>query len=77
MLRGRHKEKVSVNDFTGGDKSDWKIEMSVLADINCKITFISAKNIIAETVQPVKIPLKCWCQPDGGMGDKRLLQSPL
>ena len=66
-----------MNDFTGGDKSDWKIEMSILADKNSKITFISAKNIIIETVQPVKIPLKCWCQQDGGMGGKDLLQRSL
>ena len=45
-----------MNAFTGGDKSDWKIEMSIPADINSKVTFIPAKNNVIETVQPVKIP---------------------
>ena len=47
-----------MNAFTGGDKSDWKTEMSIAADTNSKITFIPAKNNIIETVKPVKTPLK-------------------
>lgn len=43
-----------MNAFTGGDK----IEMSVSADINFKITLIPAKDNIIEAVQPVKFPLK-------------------
>ena len=71
---GDIRKRSSMNAFTGGDKSDWKIEMSIPADINSKITFIPAKNNIIETVQPVKIPLKCWYQLDGAMGEKDLLQ---
>ena len=65
-----------MNVYTGGDKSDWKVEMSNPAGIISKITFISAKDNIIETMQPVKIPLKCWCQLDGAMGGKGLLQRP-
>ena len=58
-----------MNLLTGVDKRDQKLELSVPATINSKITFIPAKNDIMEIVQPVKIPLKCLCQLD-------LLQRP-
>ena len=48
-----------MNAFTGGDRSDSKIEMFILADIDFKIAFIPAKNNIIGTVEPVIIHLKC------------------
>ena len=36
------KRSSMMNAFTGGDKSDWKTEMSIAADTNSKITFIPA-----------------------------------
>ena len=61
-----------MNAFTGGDKRDWKLELSVPATINSKITFISAKNNIMETVHPVKTSLKCLSQLDGAVGENDL-----
>lgn len=37
-------KRSSMNAFTGGDRSDWEMEMSVLSEINSKIIFIPAKN---------------------------------
>ena len=54
-----------MNTSTDGDSNDWKIEMSIPAYINSKITFIPAKSNIIETVQPVKISLKYSYQLDG------------
>ena len=51
-------KKSSMNAFAGGDRSDWKTEMSIPKDINSKIIFIPAKINIIETVQFVKITLK-------------------
>ena len=44
--------------------------MPIPAEINSKITIPPAKNNITETVQPAKIPLKCWYQLDGPTGEK-------
>ena len=52
-------------------------EELVPAMINSRITFIPAKNEMMETVHPVKIPLKCLCQPDVALVEKDLLQRPL
>lgn len=48
-----------MNAFTGANRTDSKMEMFILADIDFKIPFILAKNNIIGTVEPVIIHLKC------------------
>ena len=66
-----------MNAFTGGHKRDWKLDISVPAKINSKITFIPAKNNVRETAQQVKILFKCSCHLHGALGENDLLQTPL
>ena len=66
--------RSTINVFAGDDKSNWKIEMSISAYINSKITFSPAKNSVIDTVLPINIPAKCCCQLDGIKNEKDLLQ---
>ena len=45
--------------------------------MNVVATFIADKCNLIEIVQAVKIPFKCWCQLDGQLVEKNLLQRPL
>ena len=65
---GGIRKRSSMSAFTGGDSSGWKIEMSIPADMNSKITFIPAKINIIETIQCLKFSFKFWCQLDGAVG---------
>ena len=63
--------------FTGGDKSCSKIDVPILARIYSRTKFIPDKKRIIDTVQPVEIPLRCWCQLEGTSRRNDLLQRPL
>ena len=65
------RKRSFMNAFTDGNKRDCKLELSVPIRV-----VIPARNNFMETIQPVKIPLKCLCQLDGAVGENDLSQKP-
>lgn len=65
------RKRSSLNAFTDGNKRDWKLELPVPIRV-----VIPARNNFMETIQPVKIPLKCLCQLYVAVGENDLSQKP-
>ena len=58
--------------FTIGEEN-WLDNVELMpAIINSRITFIPAKNKMMDIVNPLKIPLKCLCQPDVALVEDNL-----
>ena len=72
-IDGDIKSISSMKVLTGVDVMVLYISSTITTEKSSMITFISDKNNIVAAVQPMKMPLKWWCQLEEVTSDQLIL----